>query len=116
MIGGLLQNERSDMEQVPVARQPAGARPAVLEPVLSEEGDRSRDHRHAASRQAGTARHVVATPLDNTVPANDADFFLTGNTELSRSDHRALIGHGMPFSGTFSICRREATNVVAVRN
>ena len=38
-----------------MARQPAGARPAVRQPVLPEEGDRPRHHRHAASGAAGAS-------------------------------------------------------------
>ena len=43
---------------------------------------------------------VIATPLDNTLPANDADFFLTGNAELTQRDQSKLIGFGIPFSWT----------------
>ena len=59
---------------------------------------------------------VIATPLDNTTPANDADFFLTGNAELTRTDKRALVGFGVPFSGHILDFPKGATNVVAVRN
>ena len=54
MIGGLLQNEtKANVEQVPWLGQPAGARSAVREPLLPQEGDRPRDHRDAASGEAG---------------------------------------------------------------
>jgi hypothetical protein len=63
----------------------------------------------------------MATPLDSTLPANDPDFFTTGNAELSRTDQRAMIGHGVPFSGhILELAKGSAkvggTNVVAVRN
>ena len=56
MIGGLLQNESAVRPGAgSLARQPAGARPAVLQPLLPEEGDRPCHHRHAAAGAAGTA-------------------------------------------------------------
>ena len=42
---------------------------------------------------------AVKTPLDNTLPANDPDFFLTGKAEIPRAEMRAAIGAERPFSG-----------------
>jgi hypothetical protein len=59
---------------------------------------------------------VIATPLDNTVPGNDADFFLAGKSELSRAEQQALLGHGIPFSGHILDLPRGGANVVQVKN
>ena len=59
---------------------------------------------------------VMATPLDNTIPANDPEFFLTGNAELTKRDQTTLIGFGVPFAGHMLDLPKGATDVVAVRN
>jgi pilus assembly protein CpaC len=59
---------------------------------------------------------VVATPLDSSLPANDADHFLMGNAEVPRAEHRALIGHGIAFTGHVLELPKGGANVVAVRN
>ena len=42
----------------------------------------------------------VATPLDNTLPANDVDFFVNGKPEIRRTDLRAVEGPpAQPFTG-----------------
>jgi len=42
---------------------------------------------------------VVATPLDKTLPANDADFFINGKPEVSRTELRLAAGLGRPYVG-----------------
>jgi pilus assembly protein CpaC len=43
---------------------------------------------------------AIATPLDNTLPANDVDYFLNGKPELRRADTRASEGpREQPFTG-----------------
>ncbi len=42
---------------------------------------------------------VVATPLDKTLPANDADLFLMGKPEVSRAELRVASGLDRPFVG-----------------
>jgi pilus assembly protein CpaC len=43
---------------------------------------------------------VLATPLDNTLPANDVDFFVNGKAEVRRTDVRATEGpRETPFTG-----------------
>lgn len=43
---------------------------------------------------------LVRTPLDNTLPANDVDFFVNGKPELRRADVRAVEGPAeRPFTG-----------------
>jgi pilus assembly protein CpaC len=117
MIGGLLQNEaKSDVEQVPwLASLP------VLGQLFSSRSFQRKETDLAiivTPRLVKPARPgaVMATPLDNAIPANDPDFFLTGNSELTRPDQRALIGYGVPFSGHILDMPKGGTNVVAVRN
>jgi pilus assembly protein CpaC len=59
---------------------------------------------------------VVKTPLDNTLPANDIDFFLMGKAEVTPADARLAVGHQRPFTGHIIDLRKEGANVVAVRN
>jgi pilus assembly protein CpaC len=117
MIGGLLQNEsRSDMEEVPWL----GSLP-VLGQLFSS---RSYQRKETDLAIIVTPRLVkpappgaaIATPLDNTLPANDADHFLMGRGEVPRADHRALVGHGIAFTGHVLELPKGGTNVVAVRN
>jgi pilus assembly protein CpaC len=43
---------------------------------------------------------LIATPLDNTLPANDVDYFVNGKAELRRTDVRATEGpRETPFTG-----------------
>ena len=59
---------------------------------------------------------VVKTPLDNTLPANDIDFFLMGKAEITPADARLAVGHQKPFVGHILDLRKEGGNVVSVRN
>jgi pilus assembly protein CpaC len=59
---------------------------------------------------------AIATPLDNSRPGNDADLFLGGNAEIPRGDERALLGHGIPFTGHILALPKGDRNVVAVRD
>ena len=117
MIGGLLQNEaKASVEQVPwLASLPVLGQLFASRSYLKKETDLAII---VTPRLVKPARpgDVIATPLDNTIPANDADFFLTGNAELTRRDQRALIGYGVPFSGHMLELPKGGTNVVAVRN
>jgi pilus assembly protein CpaC len=58
----------------------------------------------------------VKTPLDNTLPANDIDFFLMGKNEITPADARLAVGHQKPFVGHILDVRKEGANVVAVKN
>jgi pilus assembly protein CpaC len=117
MIGGLLQNEaKANVEQLPWL----GSLP-VLGALFSSRSYLRKESDLAiivTPRLVKPARpgSVIATPLDNTIPANDPDFFLTGNAELTRPDQRALTGWGAPFSGHMLDLPKGATDVVAVRN
>jgi len=60
---------------------------------------------------------LVKTPLDNTLPANDIDFFLMGKNEVTPADARLAVAHQRPFVGHILDVRREGiANVVSVKN
>jgi pilus assembly protein CpaC len=58
----------------------------------------------------------VKTPLDNTLPGNDIDFFLMGKAEISPAEARLAVGHQRPFVGHILDVRKGGVNVVAVKN
>jgi len=58
----------------------------------------------------------VRTPLDNTLPANDADLFLMGKNEITPAEARLAVGHQRPFVGHMLDLRKEGANVVEVKN
>jgi pilus assembly protein CpaC len=58
----------------------------------------------------------IKTPLDNTLPANDADLFLMGKGELQKANARAIAGTVMPFSGHILDLPKGGASVVSVRN
>jgi pilus assembly protein CpaC len=119
MIGGLLQNQSTaNQEQVPWL----GSVP-VLGQLFSSRSYQRQETDLAIIVTPRLVRPMrpgdpVATPLDNNLPANDPDFFLTGNSELSRLDQRALIGHGLPLTGHILELpkRGRDVNVVQVRD
>jgi pilus assembly protein CpaC len=117
MIGGLLQNEsKANLEQVPwLASLPVLGQLFASRSYLKRETDLAIIVTPRLVRPAKPGS-VIATPLDNTIPANDPDYFLTGNAELSRAAQRKLIGYGVPFSGHMLDLPKGGTNVVAVRN
>jgi pilus assembly protein CpaC len=59
---------------------------------------------------------TVRTPLDNTLPANDVDFFLMGKAEITPADARLAVGHQRRFVGHMLDLRKEDANVVASKN
>jgi pilus assembly protein CpaC len=62
----------------------------------------------------------IKTPLDNTLPANDIDFFLMGKSEITPADARMAIGQMQPNVGHILDLPRAGqkgeANVVAVKN
>jgi len=58
----------------------------------------------------------IKTPLDNTLPANDIDFFLMGKSEILPADARMAVGHQQPFVGHMLDLPKGAAHVVAVKN
>jgi pilus assembly protein CpaC len=59
---------------------------------------------------------TVKTPLDNTLPANDIDFFLMGKSEVTPADARLAVGHQRPFVGHILEVRKGGADAVAVKN
>ena len=62
----------------------------------------------------------VKTPLDNTLPANDIDFFLMGKSEITPADARMAVGQTQAYVGHIldlpEDISKGAANVVAVKN
>jgi len=58
----------------------------------------------------------VKTPLDNTLPANDIDFFLMGKSEVTPADVRMAIGQSQANTGHMLDLPQGGANVVAVKN
>jgi pilus assembly protein CpaC len=58
----------------------------------------------------------IKTPLDNTLPANDIDFFLMGKSEITPADARMAIGQMQPNVGHILDLPKGVANVVAVKN
>jgi pilus assembly protein CpaC len=58
----------------------------------------------------------IKTPLDNTLPANDADFFLMGKNEVSKAALSATLGGGRMFTGHILDLPKGARHAVAVKN
>ena len=105
VLGGLLQNDNKHQHRpVALARQRAGAGRAVLEQVLSR---RTKPIWSSSSRRIWCGRRGRAmsssTPLDDTLPPNDCDFFLLGKTEITRAQAKALT----PESAQFAEAERE---------
>ena len=62
----------------------------------------------------------IKTPLDNTLPANDIDFFLMGKSEITPADVRMAIGQQQPNVGHVldlpKGLAKGGADVVAVKN
>jgi pilus assembly protein CpaC len=58
----------------------------------------------------------VRTPLDNTLPANDIDFFLMGKAEITPTDARMAVGQTRPNTGHIIDLPKGAANVVAAKD
>jgi pilus assembly protein CpaC len=59
---------------------------------------------------------TLKTPLDNTLPANDIDFFLMGKNEITPADARLAVGQQRPFVGHILDLGKGGANVVQVKN
>jgi pilus assembly protein CpaC len=59
---------------------------------------------------------TVKTPFDNTLPANDIDFFLMGQAEITPAQVRLAVGQQRPFVGHILDMRKEGANVVEVKD
>jgi pilus assembly protein CpaC len=58
----------------------------------------------------------VKTPLDNTLPANDIDFFLMGKSEITPADARMAVGQIQPYTGHILDLPKGVAHVVSVKN
>jgi pilus assembly protein CpaC len=117
MIGGLLQTvSKANLEQFPWL----GDVPVLG--ALFRSASYQKDETDLAIIvtprivRPGRPGDVIQTPLDNTLPANDADLFLMGKTEISKSALRAALGADRPFTGHMLDLPKGAVNVVYVRN
>ena len=117
VIGGLLQNtSRSSQDQVPWL----GDLP-VLGALFASRSFQKNETDLAiivTPRIVQPARpgDAVKTPLDNTLPGNDADFFLHGKAEVPRAPRRDLIGATIPMSGHMLDLPKGGDHVVSVKN
>jgi pilus assembly protein CpaC len=64
----------------------------------------------------GRPGDVIRTPLDNTLPSNDADLFLMGKPEITPIDARLALGQQQKFIGHILDLPKGSTNVVYVKN
>jgi pilus assembly protein CpaC len=117
VIGGLLRNEsKAIQEQVPWL----GSVPVLGQLFASRSYQKNETDLAiiVTPRLVRPARpgDPVKTPLDNTLPASDPDFFLLGKGELSKPGARTAAGNVLPFSGHILDLPKGGTNVVAVRN
>jgi pilus assembly protein CpaC len=58
----------------------------------------------------------IKTPLDNTLPANDIDFFLMGKAEITPADARMAVGQQQAFVGHILDLPKGVAHVVAVKD
>ncbi|MGH6769637.1 MAG: type II and III secretion system protein family protein [Xanthobacteraceae bacterium] len=117
MIGGLLKNEsKAIQEQVPwVGSVPVLGQLFASRSYQKNETDLAIIVTPRLIRPARPG-DPIKTPLDNTVPANDADFFLLGKAEIPLANARAAVGSVMPFSGHILDLPKGGAHVVSVRN
>jgi pilus assembly protein CpaC len=100
VIGGLLQNvSKANQEQVPwLGDVPVLGALFASRSFLKDETDLAIIVTPRLVRPARPG-DPIKTPLDDTVPGNDADFFLEGKGELPRGRLRAAMGAEPPNSG-----------------
>jgi pilus assembly protein CpaC len=117
VIGGLLQNKSTTAQQ----QLPWLGDVPVLGALFSSKSYQKNETDLAIIVTPRIVRPTrpgdpVKTPLDNTLPANDLDFFLMGKAEVTPADARLAVGHQRPFVGHMLDLRKEDANVVAVKN
>jgi pilus assembly protein CpaC len=59
---------------------------------------------------------AVKTPLDNSIPGNDADIFLTGKGEIPRAELRTAMGAERPNTGHMLDLPKGGSNVIVSKN
>ena len=118
VIGGLLQNEsKTSMEQVPWL----GSVPVLGQLFASRSYQKNETDLAiiVTPRLVRPARpgDVIKTPLDGSLPANDADLFLMGKTEVNPA--KARLQAGVPpreFTGHVLDLPKGGMNVVSAKN
>jgi pilus assembly protein CpaC len=118
VIGGLLLNSaKSDMEQVPwLGSVPVLGQLFASRSYQKEETDLAIIVTPRLVRPARPG-DVIKTPLDGSLPANDADFFLMGKNEVSPA--AVLWEAGIPpreFTGHVLDLPKGGLNVVSAKN
>jgi pilus assembly protein CpaC len=116
-LGGLLQNKSTNVQQ----QLPWLGDVPVLGALFSSKSYQKNETDLAIIVTPRIVRPMrpgdpIKTPLDNTLPANDIDFFLMGKAEITPADARLAVGHQKPFVGHILDLRKEGANVVAVKN
>jgi pilus assembly protein CpaC len=116
MIGGLLQSvSKANLEQLPWLGDV---------PVLGSLFRSASYQRDETDLAIIVTPHIVRparpddpikTPLDNTLPANDADLFLMGKPEISKSALKSTLGGGQLYTGHILDLPKGAGNVVAIK-
>jgi pilus assembly protein CpaC len=117
-LGGLLQNKSTTaQEQMPwVGDVP------VLGALFSSKSYQKNETDLAIIVTPHLVRPIapgtpLKTPLDNTLPANDVDFFLMGKAEVTPADVRLAAGQTQAGVGhILDLPKKGATNVVAVKD
>jgi pilus assembly protein CpaC len=117
VIGGLLQSKSTTAQQ----QLPWIGDVPVLGALFSSKRDQKEETDLAIIVTPRLVRPTrpgdpVKTPLDNTLPANDLDFFLMGKNEITPADARLAAGHQRRFVGHILDVRKEGANVVQVKN
>ena len=117
VIGGLLQNlNKASQQQVPwLGDLPVLGQLFASRSFLKDETDLAIIVTPRLVRPARPG-DPVKTPFDNTLPGNDADFFLHGKAEVVRATERAVSGAERPFSGHMLDITRGGANAVVSKN
>jgi pilus assembly protein CpaC len=117
VIGGLLQNEnKNNQEQVPwLGDVPILGQLFASRSYQKKETDLAIIVTPRIIRPARPG-DAVKTPLDNTLPANDADLFLFGKNEIPRDAMRKATGAQRPFAGHILDLPKGGINVVESKN
>jgi len=116
-IGGLLQNvNKVNQEQVPwLADVPVLGALFASRSFQKDETDLAIIVTPRIVRPARPG-DAIKTPLDNTMPANDVDVFLTGKGETPRGELRTAMGAERPNTGHVLDLPRGDSDVVVSKN
>ncbi len=117
MIGGLLQNvSKANQQQVPwLGDVPILGQLFASRSYLKDETDLAIIVTPRLVRP-GRPGDPMKTPLDNTLPANDGDFFLMGKAEITPTEARLELGHKGRLVGHILDLPKGGVNVIAAKN